>query len=701
MLTITSAPDERLTTERLAKKAYIYVRQSSVTQVKHHQESTELQYRLVDRAVDLGWPRERVQVIDEDLGKSGAGHADRQGFQRLIAEISLGNAGLVISLDASRLARNNRDWHQLLELCSVFGVIIADGERLFDPGAYHDRLLLGLSGIMSEAELHQLRIRLQQGELQKAARGELRTPLPSGLVHDRSGQIVFNPDEEVQARIRLVFAKFQELQSARAVLVYMRLNGLKVPMRPLLGPSPHELVWQEATAARIGHILHNPAYAGAYVYGRRAACPPGRGSRTHPSSVKVPLGQWKVCLLSAHPGYISWEEFMANQKRLSDNANDAVAGRRGAPRKGAALLQGVALCGQCGRRMSLRYSGPDGDYPVYCCRSDKDQEASSLCQEVRALAVDDLVASVLLEALAPDQIKIAVAALDQMAEETRQLEHQWALRRERARFEAERARRQYDAVEPENRLVARSLERAWEERLRAADVIEEEHRQWRQQDPIVLKAEDHDALERLARDLPAVWRAATTQPAEKKRMLRLIVQEVHLDRKRIRGQVWIKIVWQTGDVSEHSVARSVQSYSDDYADLDDLRRRITQLNAEGLVDKQIAAVLNAEGVISAHRRPFTYENVWLLRHRWGLPAVKLSPTGSNPSRWPDGSYSIQGAAAAIGVTTQTVFDYLASGLLHGRQHAKGHPWQIDLAPPQIEQLRERLEHTRRSKKEAI
>src|SRR6202451_4680496 len=294
-------------------------------QVKHHQESTELQYRLVDRAVDLGWPRERVQVIDEDLGKSGAGHADRQGFQKLIAEIGLGNAGLVISLDASRLARNNRDWHQLLELCSLFGVIIADGERLYDPGAYPDRLLLGLSGIMSEAELHQIRVRLHQGELQKAARGELRMPLPGGLVHDRGGQITLNPDEEVQARLRLVFAKFRELQSARAVMLYLRRNALRLPVRPLFGPSPHELVWREASASQVRYILHNPAYAGAYVYGRRAAA---RATEARPTSVKVPLGQWKVCLLSAHPGYIGWEGVTHQQKRAFDNAHDSTGRRR-------------------------------------------------------------------------------------------------------------------------------------------------------------------------------------------------------------------------------------------------------------------------------------------------------------------------------------------------------------------------------------
>ena len=251
MLMTLNVADERLTTAHRAKLAYVYVRQSSVNQVRQHQESTELQYRLVDRAVGLGWPRERVQVIDEDLGKSGAGGVERHGFQKLIAEVGLGNAGLVVSLDASRLARNNRDWHQLLELCSVFGVLIADGERLYDPRIYHDRLLLGLSGIMSEAELHQIRMRLHQGERQKAGRGELRLPLPAGLAHDRAGAIILNRDEEVQARIHLVFAKFGDLQSARAVMRFLRANGLQLPVRPVLGPSPHNVVWREADSARV------------------------------------------------------------------------------------------------------------------------------------------------------------------------------------------------------------------------------------------------------------------------------------------------------------------------------------------------------------------------------------------------------------------------------------------------------------------
>jgi DNA invertase Pin-like site-specific DNA recombinase len=328
--------------------------------VRHHQESTELQYRLVERAISFGWPRERVHVIDDDLGKSGTSSKDRLGFQTLIAEVGLGKAGLVMSLDASRLARNNRDWHQLLELCSLFGVLIADGERLYDPQAYHDRLLLGLSGIMSEAELHQIKVRLHQGERQKAARAELRISLPAGLTQNRDGRVTFNPDEEVQERLRLVFAKFRELHSAKPVVRYLRHGKLPVPVRPLRGPAPHDVVWRAATSARVTQILKNPAYAGAYVYGRRRPDP----LRRHPGSarigtVAVAPEEWSICLKDAHPAYVDWDEFMANRRRLANNVARYDAERSGAPRKGNALLQGIASCGRCGRRMYLRYSGPE------------------------------------------------------------------------------------------------------------------------------------------------------------------------------------------------------------------------------------------------------------------------------------------------------------------------------------------------------
>ena len=581
----------------------------------------------------------------------------------------------------------------------MFAVLIADGERLYDPRAYHDRLLLGLSGIMSEAELHQIRMRLHQGERQKAARGELHLPLPAGLAYDRAGAIILNPDEEVQARLHLVFAKFRELQSARGVMRFLRAHGLPLPVRPLLGPSPHEVIWREADSTRVRDVLHNPAYAGAYVYGRRQKDP----SRSRPGSVrgtvKVAIENWAVCLKAAHPGYIGWEEFMANQRRLADNINRYEAGHTGVPRRGSALLQGIAICGCCGRRMSLRYSGPHGDYPVYCCRSDRDQSSSPLCQEIRAFPVDDFVERVLLDALAPDQIAIAVAAMGQLEEENRQLEWQWTLRRERARYEAERARRQYDAVEPENRLVARSLERAWEEKLRAIETVEQEYARWRAEEPLVIGAADRKQLQNLGENLPRIWQATTTSAADRKRIVRLIMREVVLDQRRSRGQVWLKIVWQTGATSEHHLQRRVHTYRD-YIDIQRLRQRIAELNGAGKMDKEIATILNREGFIAARACAFKGENVWLLRTRWNIPTVKINGAGANPMRWPDGTFSVQGAAAALGITAQTVFDYLDRGLLSGRQLTKGQPWQIDLSDEQINRLRARVRRTRRSKKEA-
>jgi DNA invertase Pin-like site-specific DNA recombinase len=687
-------PAERVSTAHRAKLAYVYVRQSTAGQVRQHQESTELQYRLVNRASSLGWPRERITVIDDDLGKSGTTSAERQGFQRLIAEIGLGKAGLVLSLDASRLARNNRDWHQLLELCSIFGVIIADGERLYDPGVYHDRLLLGLSGIMSEAELHQIRLRLHQGERQKAARGELRLPLPAGLAYGAGGAIILNPDEEVQARLRFVFSTFQALQSAKAVMRELQRHRLALPVRPLCGPAPHAIVWMPADSSRVLQILQNPAYAGAYVYGRHRQDPlRRRADAPRCATIKVPVEQWPVCLHDAHPGYIGWEEFMANQKRLAGNVASRAAERPGAPRRGWALLQGIAVCGRCGRRMTLRYSGPRGDYPLYQCNADQAQDGSPRCQEVRALPVDALVEQVLLEALAPDQIALAVAAVGQLEAETKLLEQQWALKRERARYDAERARRQYDAVEPENRLVARSLERVWEEKLRQLEAVEQAYDVWRREQVAPVGETECADIRALAQDLPRLWR--TAEAAERKRILRLVVREVALDQKREQGMVWLRIAWQTGATSEHRLQRRVRSYTA-CANMDRLERRIRELNRAGKMDHEIAITLNAEGIMSARGVPFLHGTIHLLRKQWGIRTVKINGDEANPPRWPDGSYSIQGAAAALGITTQTVFKWLQKGRLQGRQLAKGQPWQINLPNSQISVLYQQVRRTRRS-----
>lgn len=681
-----------ITTTHRAKLAYVYVRQSSLGQVTRHGESTDLQYHLVDRAVTLGWPRERVVTIDEDLGKSGASADQRLGFQRLIAEIGLAHVGLVLSLDASRLARNNSDWYQLLELCSVFGTLIADTERVYDPHTYHDRLLLGLSGMMSEAELHQLRQRLQAGEWNKAARGELCLPLPVGLVRLPGGEVSLHPDDEVQARIRLVFDRFRALGTAKAVVRSLREANLPLPARPLRGPAPHPLLWQPARASMVLGILKNPAYAGAYVYGRHTYDPtrrqPGRPST---GIIHRPIEQWPILLQDRYPAYISWDTFLANQAQLASNQSCYVKEARGVPRKGQALLQGIAICGRCGAHMGLHYSGPAGDFPVYKCVAAQREEGAARCQEVRALGLDAEIERLVLEALVPDKLALALAALEQLEQEDAALRHQWALRLERARYEAERARRQYDAVEPENRLVARSLERQWEEALRRLEHMEQAAQAQHRQQQGVVTAENRRAILDLGEDLPALWHAPSTTAADRKQLLRLIVKEVILDQTRARGKVWFQMNWQTGAITQHWLVRHVHAYPE-HAELEVLQDRVRALNAEQKLDAEIAAILNAEGFRTARGGPFTSNIVWIVRKQWDIPTVNPA---SNPERWPDSAYSIHSAAAAIGVFPGTIYQWLYHGLLHGEQIAKGLPWKIYLTDEQIIALRDYVTRVRR------
>jgi hypothetical protein len=374
-------------------------------------------------------------------------------------------------------------------------------------------------------------------------------------------------------------------------------------------------------------------------------------------------------------------------------------GRPGVPRKGNALLQGIVSCGRCARRMCLRYSGPNGDYPVYVCVADRSAEGRPKCQEVRALAIDAEVERLILEALTPDRIALAVAALGEIEVETRTMERQWTLKRERARYDAERARRQYDAVEPENRLVARSLERVWEERLRRVDQIEQEYNAWHREQAVTISESDQQEILALGEDLPRLWDAPTTRSADRKQIVRLVVKEVTLDQKRRRGYVWIRIAWQTGSTSEHWFQRTVHDYAQ-HADQDRLRQRIIELNGQQKIDGEIAHILNAEAFRTAHGPPFSGGMVHQLRKRWQIATVKINGKGTNPPQWPDGTYSVQGAAAAIGITPQIIFDWLRRGRLTGKQLAKGMPWQIMLTPEQAIGLRAKVRRTNRFNGEA-
>jgi hypothetical protein len=429
---------------------------------------------------------------------------------------------------------------------------------------------------------------------------------------------------------------------------HLQEANLLLPVRPLDGPSPHDVVWRPASGARILQVLKNPA---AYVYGRRRRTPLGRRSGSAGCATEaVAIQDWPVCLKDAFPGYIDWEEFMANQRGLADNLNRYDMNRHGLPRRGNALLQGVAVCG---RRMGLRYSGPHGNYPVYVCQADQHQYGGPRCLEVRALGIDAAVERLLLEALTPDRLALAIAALGELENEARALERQWSLKRERARYEAERARRQYDAVEPENRLVARSLEPVWEDKLRQVEQIDAEYESSRRQQPVSLAAAERGQILALGEDLPKLWGAAS--PVERKHILRLVIKDVILDQRVASGQVWMRIVWQTGAVSEHKVRRT------NYADIGTLEARVRDLAAAQRIDRDIAAALTAEGLLSAHGRLFSGGEIHILRKRWQIPTVKINDTAPNPPRWPDGTFSVQGAAAVLSVSTQTVFKWLRKG----------------------------------------
>jgi hypothetical protein len=493
----------------------------------------------------------------------------------------------------------------VLEVCSIFGTLIADGERLYDPRLYHDRLLLGLSGMMSEAELHHIKQRMHAGARHKAERGELHLGLPVGLSRGPGGEVILNPDEEVQARIHLVFQKFREIRTACGVMRYLRKVHLPLPVRPLRGPAPHEVIWQEARASSVHDILQNPAYTGTYVYGRKQLDPTKR-TPEHPTGgvIRQSIDKWEICLHNVYPAYISWEEFLTNQAQLHANRLNYREELHGVPRKGQALLQGIARCGYCGALLHLRYSGPHGDFPVYVCSNDQRQFGGHRCQEVRAIALDAHVEQRFLEALRPDQVTLALAALAQVEQEERAERKQWELRLERVRYEAKRAERQYQAVEPENRLVARSLERQWEDKLRAVEATEKEYQAWGYRRLASVTEADREMIMALGCDLPALWQAETTTSADRKQMLRLVIRDVIVDGKRARGQVWFQINWQTGAYEEYWYKRSVRSYETS-ADTETLQQRVRELNAAGRMDAQIAVQLNAEGYRTARlRHPF-------------------------------------------------------------------------------------------------
>jgi DNA invertase Pin-like site-specific DNA recombinase len=604
----------RVSVSHLARTAFLYVRQSTLRQVINNTESTTRQYALRQRAVALGWPTEQIVTIDCDQGQSAASAADREGFQRLVAEVGMGRAGIVLGLEVSRLARNNADWHRLLEICALTDTLICDEDGLYNPGEFNDRLLLGLKGTMSEAELHFIRARLRGGQLSKARRGELPVPLPVGLVYDPAGKVVLDPDAGVQHAVRHLFATFARTGSARATVQAFRDDGLSFPARVRTGTRKGELTWMPLRHWRVLSALHNPRYAGAFVYGRN------RGRKTIDGKTtveKVPREQWTALIHDAHPGYVTWEQFELNQQALAANAAAHSRDRVGGPaREGPALLQGLAVCGRCGRRMTVGYHRRRGvEVPDYRCMGQAIQTGSPPCHTVPGATIDPAIGQLLLDTVTPVALEVALtvqAELEARADEADALRHSHV---ERARHRAELARRRYLAVDPDNRLVADSLEADWNDTLRQFNDAEQDYERASTAAQATLTDEHKARIRALAADFPRLWSDAAIPARERKRVARLLIEDVTIART---DKIHLHVRFRGGKTTSLVVPIPLMSYQARQTKPDTLAALDRLLDTH--TDGQAAEALNAGGHRSGTGQAFTPKIVLHLRRCNGLPS---------------------------------------------------------------------------------
>jgi DNA invertase Pin-like site-specific DNA recombinase len=603
--------ESKVTAEHLKRAAYLYIRQSTLRQVMENTESTERQYALRRRAIVLGWAEERIVVIDEDQGQSGASINGREGFQRLVAEVGMGQAGIVMGLEVSRLARNCADWHRLLEICSLTHCLILDEDGLYDPGYYNDRLLLGLKGTMSEAELHLLRARLIGGVVSKAQRGELRMLLPVGLVYDEQDHVIFDPDQQVQQSLRVFFATFARAGSARQTVREFTRQNLTFPNR---GPAGRgEICWQPLTSRMALDTLHHPRYAGAFCYGRSRSWKDAEGKH---HTQRLPREQWRFLKVEAHPGYLSWEQFLANQKRLLENFQEtAGAARKAGPaREGPALLQGLALCGRCGRALTVSYHHRGGKLsPNYECCTEAANKGEAPCQRIPGGGVDEAIGQLLVQSVTPLALEVALNVQSEIQSRLAEAERLRQQQVQRAQYEAERAQVRYMRVDPNNRLVADTLETQWNEKLRLLAQAKEECQSQQRLDALQLTQEQRAKILALASDFPRVWQDPKTPERERKRMARLLLEDVTLRRDEdITVQVRFK-----GGATHQLHLPLPQSVTVTRKSKLELIARIDHLLDEHS-EAEVARLLNERGCRSSTGQPFSLTLIQGLRRTYRM-----------------------------------------------------------------------------------
>lgn len=599
----------------LERLAIVYVRQSSPQQIEEHKESLARQYALRHHASEFGWHPERILVIDEDLGLSGRRADNRQGFQRLLAEVTMEHVGMVLGIEMSRLARSNKDWHQLLELCAVFGTLLADEDGVYDPNDSNDRLLLGLKGTISEFELVTMRNRLERGKLNKAMRGELYLHAPIGFVKGDDGGLLLDPDEQVRGVVHLIFDKYSELGSMHATFRYLRTHGIQLGVRPLKGPTRGKLVWRKPHLGTVAAILRNPTYAGAYSYGRFPVDRKRQRAGSKRAIRFAPMEDWQVLLLDRFPGYITWERYLENRERARQNRTTMTT--KGSARGGGALLACIVYCSKCGARMVVRYS--KAHKPRYECYGNVLRAEPESCGGITAATLDSLIEQEVLRAVEPGAVDLCIHALSDLQRERERLDRHWQQGLERARYESQKAERAYRAVDPENRLVARTLEQQWEAALRKERGIVEDYERFQRESPRVLTKGETEMIRSLATNLPAVWNAASTKAADKQEVVRSLVQRVLVDIPNNSENVEVTITWAGGDATRHDIRRPVRNYSQ-LEGFAQMRDSIAAWKGQGMTNSQMAERLNKEGfrLPTARATKFTRGLVAQLVCRLGL-----------------------------------------------------------------------------------
>jgi DNA invertase Pin-like site-specific DNA recombinase len=675
------------------KLACIYLRQSTMGQVRFNQESTERQYALKDKALQLGWSPHLIKVLDGDLGISGTQSSNREDFKTLVAEVSLAKVGAVFALEASRLSRSCTDWHRLLELCSLAGTLIIDEDGCYNPADFNDQLLLGLKGTMSQAELHFIRARLQGGKINKAKKGELRFPLPVGLSRDKQGNTVLDPDEEIRHAVQLLFSTFKECGSAFGVVQHFTRNHIKFPKRSYGGVWNGKVIWSEMSHARIISIIKNPAYAGTYVYGRfKYRKKLSEDGKIQCKVERTPLASWQIAIQGHHEGYIKWDEYLENQKILERNrTNGEATMTSNAVREGLALLQGLLLCGSCGYRLSVRYTGNGGIHPVYeCTHRGRDGIYKKECIAIRSAALDKAVSQRILAVITPVQLEIAINALKELECRNNAIDKQWKMKIDRAEYESKLAQRSYEEVDPSNRLVAATLEKRWEYTLVNLEEFHTKYAEYQEKEALTATAEQRANILSLGQDLPRLWVATTTKTKDRKRILRLLIKDITVDKFSDVKNIILHIRWQGGAQEDIAIERPVKA-ADKWRCPQEIVDKIRELSSKH-PDEKIIEILNSEGIKSGKEKNFTISGIQWVRFKYSIPSA-LSVKRKQPHE-----LTVNEVAMKFGVSQHVVFYWINRGYLDTRQIKAGSPHLITMFPTKEQELCEWVKQSSRIKK---